>query len=115
MLGKAPTRIAVCASESTVPTNRNRQTRIRTTDPLFLMSLPSQVALYNHGQHSGVCRLFLPRFLCGSCLAVHKIGQCGVIEDAGGCVTDIEKHPIESTVLGIAINQSTQLLGVAEW
>ncbi len=45
-------------------------------------------------------------------LSSHNIGQRRIFKDPRSCITNIEKYLIKRPMLGIAIDQFTQLLGV---
>src|ERR1017187_8430946 len=112
MLGKAPTRMVLavpCAHpETAVGSRSNNPIKER------LLTL---VTSDDHGEDAG--RIFLLIFLAlgvlaGSPVMSDQIRESCVVEDAGGRVTDIEKHLIERAVGKVAVDQVAQLFSVTE-
>src|SRR5882672_6724566 len=98
--------MTVCA-EATIPTDSTRNnTKIAVMKTRLVMALfPASV--HHQGQHTGFS-LFLfaaapPR--TGSGLG-HQVGERCVFQDLGGRITHVEKHLIESAVVGIASDEA---------
>src|SRR5450631_3975613 len=115
MLGKAPTRMVLvvpCAHPQTaVASQSNNPTKER------LLTL---VTSDDHGEDAGrifllILLIFLALgVLAGSPVMSDQIRESRVVEDAGGRVTDIEKHLIERAVGKVAVDQVAQLFSVTE-
>src|SRR5262245_19531339 len=108
MLGNAPTRMVTCPQTGTIDANQNPSTNSR----LFI--LPPGTCVDHHRKNfRRFFALVLP-FAWLGLLAVDDVRQGGVIENARGGVAHIEKYLIKRAMLGIAINQTAQLFGIAE-
>src|ERR1017187_1395652 len=113
MLGKAPTRMVLAVPCAHPETAVARQSNNPTKERLLTL-----VASDDHGEDAG--RIFLLIFLALGVLAgsqavmSDQIRESRVVEDAGGRVTDIEKHLIKGAVGKIAIDQVAQLFRVTE-
>jgi hypothetical protein len=46
---------------------------------------------------------------------MRDVGQRGALQNFRGGVADIKKYLVKGAVVGVAVNQRTQLLGIPEW
>ena len=73
----------------------------------------------DHGEDAG--RIFLLIFLAlagfggARVVAGDEVGECGVVEDAGGGVADIQEYLVESAMGEVAVDEFAELFGVTEW
>src|SRR5690349_1053477 len=108
MFGNAPTRTVFCENPSTA----NSTTKSKVPKTLLFIFSPVWIAMYNHGQDllallfRFLARLARPR--------TDDVGQGRVFQDASRGITYIKKHLVEGAMLGIAVNQAAQLIGIPE-
>src|ERR1700722_4544541 len=98
MLGKAPTRMVVCARPGS--TAKNAKANITGRRLLTLVSSD------NHGQHTGFL-FFLSRplpFSSRSGLG-NQIRERGVLQNVCGCIAYVEEQLVKRSMRQVAVNQ----------
>src|SRR5260370_13110026 len=110
-LGNAPTRMVLTGHSA------QTETMVATQSTNPIKCLFPLLASDDHGKEG---RILLGTFLALTipanprAVVRDQVGQGGVVEDAGGRIANVEEDLIEGTVGKVAVDQFTQLFGVAE-
>src|ERR1035441_3957679 len=114
MLGNAPTRMTVSAPAH-APSTKSKPAQAQ--KPRLIIARASR----QHRQHVGL-RFLLPAALPVDGLRIgsigwptaNQVGQRRILQYLGGRIPHFQKHFVQSAVVGIAIDQNAQLIGISK-